>query len=62
MKPKVMQAIEHQKTLFSNFKQIKEDTELLPMIFKAERAVREKAEEAKTQAEANSKIAVDKMD
>ena len=43
LKPKLQQAIDHQKYLHDNFKQIKEDTELLPMIFRAEATVRKRA-------------------
>ena len=61
LKPKLAQAIEHQKTLFNNFDQIKQDTQLLPMIFKAEADLRKRAIEEKKEAESKSKIAVDQM-
>ena len=61
LKPKLQQAIEHQKTLFNNFDQIKQDTQLLPMIFRAEAAMRESAIKDKQDAESKSKIAVDQM-
>lgn len=61
LKPKLQQAIEHQKSLFTNYNQIKEDTELLPMIFRAEAAVRTQALEAQAKAEIDAKEAVDKM-
>lgn len=62
LKPKLQQAIEHQKTLFTNFDQIKQDTQLLPMIFRAEAAMRERALEAQSNAQASAKVAVDKME
>ena len=40
LKPKLQQAIENYKYLTINFDNIKKDTELLPMIFKAEAGVR----------------------
>ena len=43
LRPKLQQAIDHQKYLYENFNRIKQDTELLPMIFRAEAAVRTKA-------------------
>ena len=48
--------------MYESFNQIKEDTELLPMIFKAESAFRTRALEAQQKAEESSKIAVEKMD
>ena len=51
LKPKLAQAIEHQKTLFNNFDRIKQDTQLLPMIFKAEADLRKRAIEEKKEAE-----------
>lgn len=61
MKPKLLQAIDQYKYMYESFNQIKQDTELLPMIFKAESAFRARALEAQQKAEADSKIAVDKM-
>ena len=61
LKPKLQTAIEQQKQLYENFNQIKEDTELLPMIFQAESKLRERALDDKNKAEADAKIAVDKM-
>jgi len=43
LRPKLQQAIDHQKYLYENFNRIKQDTELLPMIFRAEAAVRTQA-------------------
>jgi len=53
--------MEHQKVIFNDFNQIREDTQLLPMIFKAEAAVRKTALEAQQKAELDSKDALDKM-
>ena len=46
LRPKLQQAIDHQKYLYENFNRIKQDTELLPMIFRAEAAVRTRALDA----------------
>lgn len=46
MKPKLQQAIDQYKYMYESFNQIKKDTELLPMIFKAESAFRGRALEA----------------
>ena len=53
--------MEHQKVIFNDFNQIKEDTQLLPMIFRAEAAVRTKALEAQKEAENEKKDAVARM-
>ena len=53
--------MEHQKVIFNDFNQIKEDTQLLPMIFRAEAAVRTKALEAQKDAENEKKEAVARM-
>ena len=53
--------MEHQKVIFNDFNQIKEDTQLLPMIFRAEAAVRTKALEAQKEAENEKKEAVARM-
>ena len=47
--------------IFNDFNQIKEDTQLLPMIFRAEAAVRTKALEAQKDAENEKKEAVARM-
>ena len=47
--------------IFNDFNQIKEDTQLLPMIFRAEAAVRTKALEAQKEAENEKKDAVARM-
>ena len=46
LRPKLQQAIDHQKYLYENFNRIKQDTEFLPMIFRAEAAVRTRALDA----------------
>jgi len=61
LKPRLQQAMEHQKVIFNDFNQIKEDTQLLPMIFRAEAAVRTKALEAQKDAENEKKDAVARM-
>ena len=61
LKPRLQQAMEHQKVIFNDFNQIKEDTQLLPMIFRAEAAVRTKALDAQKEAENEKKEAVAKM-
>ena len=62
LRPKLQQAIDHQKYLYENFNRIKQDTELLPMIFRAEAAVRTKALNAQQQAEEAAKEALGKME
>ena len=57
----MQQAMEHQKTIFTDFNQIREDTQLLPMIFRAEAAVRKEAEKQQKLAEADAKEAREKM-
>ena len=61
LKPRLNQAIEQQRYIADFFNQIKEDTELLPQIFRAEAAVREKSQRAQLQAERNAKEAMDQM-
>ena len=53
--------MEHQKTIFTDFDQIRMDTQLLPMIFRAEAAVRKEAEKQQKFAEADAKEAREKM-
>ena len=53
--------MEHQKTITNDFDQIRKDTELLPMIFRAEAAVRKEAEKQQKRAEADAKHAREQM-
>ena len=62
LKPRILQAIDQQKYLFENFDRIKQDTELLPELFRTEALMRTRALDAQKKAEANAQIAMDKMD
>ena len=57
LKPRLAQAIENYRYLTVNFENIKKDTELLPMIFKAEAGVRQRATDQMIAAENEAKEA-----
>jgi len=61
LKPKLQAAIEQQKFLFESYNRIREDTQLLPEIFRAEAAAHREAIKAQVQAEQDAKVAVDGM-